>query len=272
MSLKATVKVAFFDFFRGFMKKLLLVLFGLLMAICLVSCASKDVAEESEIPETDALEEPVITDAAILTTARSTSFTDNEEAAELYYEAYDAIMAGDFEKAEILLRQALELDPEFVDAMSNLGIVLRRLGKTDEAIEVLKKCISLNPYNSTPYNSLCIAYMDKRDYKNALKTCQDEIKVLPDEGEAYYNEASVYMNTREFKNAVQSYKKAIMLLKDKDEERMYDAVYSIGFCFYTLQDWKNAVSYMEMAIEHFPDDQDLKDFLESARDWKELSY
>lgn len=250
------------------MKKFLYVSILVLCCTCLISCSStKDAVAEASLTE----ETPGITEASIINAKPAASFGENEEAIALYKAASEAIKAGDYEKAETLLRQALELEPEFIDALDNLGIVLRRLGKTDEAIEVLKKSIALNPYNAIPYSSLCIAYMDLLDYQNALKTCQDEIEKIPDDGEAWYNEGSVYMKMKEYKNAIPSYKQAITLLKDKDEKRMYDAIYSLGFCFYIIKDWDNAISYMEMALEYFPDDKDLKDFLASARDWKDIS-
>lgn len=41
---------------------------------------------------------------------------------------------------------------------------------------------------------------------------------------------------------------------------------------YALKDWDNAISYMEMAQDYFPTDEDLIDFLASAKNWKAISY
>ena len=48
------------------------------------------------------------------------------------------------QEAEPLLRKAIELDPKYCDAMDNLGVVLRRLGNIEQAIEWYKRSIQAN--------------------------------------------------------------------------------------------------------------------------------
>ena len=61
------------------------------------------------------------------------------EANEKTAEARVAYMDGEVEQAETLLRQALVIDPAHTAAHYQLGVVLRVMGRREEAIECLEK-------------------------------------------------------------------------------------------------------------------------------------
>lgn len=53
--------------------------------------------------------------------------------------------AGRTDEAIDHIRKALELDPEFADAHNMLGIVLARAGKLDDAVEHLRRAVTNTP-------------------------------------------------------------------------------------------------------------------------------
>ena len=54
---------------------------------------------------------------------------------------------GKLQEAELSLRKAIELNPDFVDALSNLGNILIRLGKFQEARLCSKKIMSIRSWS-----------------------------------------------------------------------------------------------------------------------------
>lgn len=59
--------------------------------------------------------------------------------------------------------------------------LLMRTGKMQEAIDVLKQGISLNPYATRLYKTLALAYIHTHQYGDALKTMKQELKIFPED-------------------------------------------------------------------------------------------
>jgi len=59
---------------------------------------------------------------------------------------------NDFESAIRQFTKAIEIKPNFYDALLNKGIVYHALGKLDSSLVMMKKCIILSPDNQEAYN------------------------------------------------------------------------------------------------------------------------
>ncbi len=59
---------------------------------------------------------------------------------------------GKLQDAEFSTRKAIELNPHFADAHSNLGTILRDLGKSQDALNSYLKVIEIDPTNSNIYH------------------------------------------------------------------------------------------------------------------------
>lgn len=68
-----------------------------------------------------------------------------EKAQELYYAALEAFKTDDYVTAEQSLKQAIELDPKFADAYESLGVILGRLDRFPEAIELMNHLTAVDP-------------------------------------------------------------------------------------------------------------------------------
>jgi cytochrome c-type biogenesis protein CcmH/NrfG len=77
----------------------------------------------------------------------------------------------------------LTLQPDNPDVRTDLGIMLRRLGDFDGAIEEFQKAARSDPKHSNcRYHLGIILLHDKRDVKEAIRAWEDFLKVAP-EGE-----------------------------------------------------------------------------------------
>ena len=70
---------------------------------------------------------------------------------------------------------------------SNYGIFLNEIGKTKEAELNLKKAISLNPNYANAYYNLAVIFIDKGNLENAELNLKKAIKLKPDFAIANYN-------------------------------------------------------------------------------------
>ncbi len=66
---------------------------------------------------------------------------------DLIEEAKFYIVSQKYEEAERLLKRVLEIDPENVDAMYNLGILYEIINDREKAQEYFKKVIDRQPTN-----------------------------------------------------------------------------------------------------------------------------
>ena len=64
---------------------------------------------------------------------------------DLSEQAFEAISAGDYEKAEALLEVALSINPDNPYALLNLGVVYQNTGRIEKAREQYVKIILLDP-------------------------------------------------------------------------------------------------------------------------------
>lgn len=107
-------------------------------------------------------------------------------------------------QAEQLFREALKIDPNNARnalLFSNLGTVLKRMGRTDEAIEAYTMALNITPYSTAMLLNRGTLYLDKGlDSKAYVDFC-NVIDLIPENIEARLYRAYIYMQRREYKEA-----------------------------------------------------------------------
>ena len=102
------------------------------------------------------------------------------------------------EQAEQLFREALKMDPNNARnalLFSNLGTVLKRMGRTDEAIDAYTMALNITPYSTAMLLNRGTLYLDKGlDSKAYVDFCNVII-------EARLYRAYIYMQRREYTEA-----------------------------------------------------------------------
>lgn len=69
----------------------------------------------------------------------------SDKALELYYQGTDAFREDDLKLAEAKIRQAIEIDPTLADAYESLGVMLGRVERFQEAIDLMDKLTEIDP-------------------------------------------------------------------------------------------------------------------------------
>ena len=80
-----------------------------------------------------------------------------------------------FEEALQSFDRAIELDPNQVEGYANRATTLKNLGRTDEAIAALKKCLSMDPSLAWIYHNLLLTmiYASSVSPEELAKTCRE---------------------------------------------------------------------------------------------------
>lgn len=86
----------------------------------------------------------------------------------LYGRAVRLYKEGRFHEAEKVYRELLELDPGYVDALNNLGIIYIHHRDYRAAVRHFKKAIRLKPLYAEPYYNLACLYTIKGDKEQGL--------------------------------------------------------------------------------------------------------
>jgi Flp pilus assembly protein TadD len=107
---------------------------------------------------------------------------------------------GDFEKAVAEYKKVLDLEPQHVDAMSNLGVAYYNLGQLDEAIEQYSKAIEIAPSDADIHSNLAAAYVQKYQssraqgqLESALEEYTEAVELEPNLAEAHFGLGVVYV-------------------------------------------------------------------------------
>ena len=115
----------------------------------------------------------------------------------------------DFDRALLELDEARKRSPNDGNVIFYTGLVKRRQGKLDEAIELQKKATIIDPRNPDIWANLARSYRGKRDFRTAREMFDRAFAVSPDEIRFIAEKAETYMADGDLNSAEN-------LLRDKD--------------------------------------------------------
>jgi len=94
---------------------------------------------------------------------------------------------GEFDKAEEIYRQILELDPTEATAHSNLADILTQRGRFEEAEEHYKKALQILPNLKSARQNLAILLAEQQRLEEAAREFGEILRFYPDNARAHYN-------------------------------------------------------------------------------------
>lgn len=133
-----------------------------------------------------------------------------------YYEAYVVLGTvymdqSNWDKAQVVLRRALEISPTAVEPMVSLGEVYRRQKKYDEGEKVLQEAIKLDDQSWLGHYTLGRIYWEKNDLVNAGKQIGTTIQLQPDFPDSRAMAGNIFVRARMPENAIIEYEEYLRL-------------------------------------------------------------
>ena len=130
--------------------------------------------------------------------------------------AWDVYYKGDLAKAEILIKEAIALQPEYWDGYNAYGIMLGNQSRFDEAIKQYNRAIELSPDNAYVYYNLALLYyFDVNDIEKAEYCIKKALDIQP-MGQMYSMLGWIYLGRGANENAVESFLRAVEFEPDCD--------------------------------------------------------
>jgi len=154
------------------------------------------------------------------------------ESAEVYYNiGYVKTVQGQYPEAIDAFRKATQLDRLFAKAFEAMGRAYKELGqpeeaeqclnkaaeiylsseREDQAEEILKEILEVNPDTINVYNTMGVLYRKKGDYPTALKNYEKALKIHPEEPNIHYNIGRIHIEMKNLNKAKSCFNKAIAL-------------------------------------------------------------
>lgn len=123
--------------------------------------------------------------------------------------------AGMYKEAIEAYKKAVRIDPDYVDAYVNLGLVYYKVERYPDAIDAYKQALRVRPGVPSIYNKLAATYIIAGDYSSALKAFRESVKIDPGNSETHFNLGVACLIAGDKDGAVDEY----FILRDSDEER-----------------------------------------------------
>ncbi|MGH8065890.1 MAG: tetratricopeptide repeat protein [Candidatus Entotheonellia bacterium] len=135
------------------------------------------------------------------------------KAQELFQQAYELQVAGEYERAIRLYKQSIEVYPT-AEAYTFLGWTYSFQERLDEAIEECHRAIEVDPDFGNPYNDIGVYLMQQGRYEEALpwlakakQAPRYEPRHFP-----YLNTGRIYLAQGEWLKALKEFEKAVEIM------------------------------------------------------------
>jgi predicted TPR repeat methyltransferase len=127
---------------------------------------------------------------------------------------HDAIahfQKGRLQESESIYLQLLQRQPNDVNALHFFGVLRAKQGQRDEAVQLIKRSLSLSPRNPDAWNNLGNVLLAGKDTKGAELAYTNATNQKPEYAEAWYNLANLLRQARRRDEAARAYQRVVAL-------------------------------------------------------------
>jgi len=154
---------------------------------------------------------------------------------------------GDLSASIASFEKAILINPDYAEALYNLGVAYQKLDQPDMAIETYKKAIAIQHAYPTAHHNLGIIYFQKDQMNSAIKSFEWAIAYSPNYSEAIRNLGSALQKINQFDEAKKQFEKVISL--DPEYAQAYE---DLGILCEIINLPNEALSYFEKALKVNP--------------------
>jgi tetratricopeptide (TPR) repeat protein len=150
---------------------------------------------------------------------------------------------GRLEEALYHIKRALEISPEYADALYNLGMVLAKCGEKKKGIFYYRKSLEKDPDSIDSHLNLANMLVEQGKTEEAILHYRKVLRIDPENSDTHNNLAVLYDNLGEIESVEFHYIRAI-----NANPESVDANYNFGAFLLKQNRNKEAVSYIAKAL------------------------
>jgi len=154
----------------------------------------------------------------------------------------------DYDSAIEYIKKALQFSPAEADAYYNLGNALEAKGQIDEAITCYQKALEFDTNFAEAYNNLGHCFYDRGQLDDAITCYQKALRLNPKYPEAYNNLGYALHDKGQLDEAITCYQKALEL-----DPNFAEAYTNMGLVFQDKGQLDEAISCYQKALQIDPD-------------------
>ena len=173
--------------------------------------------------------------------------TQPDHAGALHFLGLLARRAGQFDVAIDLISRAIRQAPANATYHYNLGVVLRDSGRPRESAKCHVEAVRLDPYHVEAWVNLGVALTELKQPAQAVTALDRAIMLKPDHAAAYYNRGNARRDLHQLDLALIDYETALRLRPDFAEAHA-----NSGITLADLDRWPEAVAHYEQAVALSP--------------------
>lgn len=167
------------------------------------------------------------------------------------------------EEAVQVFKKILSMEPNHSTALEGLGVNYFLLKKYKESQEALEGLLKLNPNSLTALLTLGKLFEEQDIYYKANYYYEKALKLDAYQLEAYWGKGRVFNKDRQYRNAIEIFKKGLNL-----DPYHKGILQGLAFAHRRLGDYAEAIDYEKKILELYP--EDLETILRTADHYESL--
>ncbi|BAZ65830.1 MAG: tetratricopeptide repeat protein [Pelatocladus maniniholoensis HA4357-MV3] len=166
---------------------------------------------------------------------------------DFYIKAKEKYTQKDYQGAIADYSTAIRLNPRYVYAYNNRGIVRSELGDNKGAVADYTQALRINPKFALAYSNRCNIRSDLGDHQGAISDCNQALKLNSNFAPAYLNRGKARRGLKDNQGAISDYNQALKLRPN------YDKAYNNrGNALSDLGDRQGAIDDYNQALQINP--------------------
>ena len=135
------------------------------------------------------------------------------------------------------------------EELVNKGIALYRQGKFEEAIQAYKEALKIDPTYVYAHYNLGLVYVAQEEFLLALESFQEAVKRRPDDPYSLYYIGYINSRLGNYQPAIDAFKKLLKIDPALQPEIFLHVHYQLGEVYELMGKKEEAISYYEKFIE-----------------------